>query len=287
MKLEHLLLEKTKAEVYAFYIDMRTPMKDYEEFYQRLLEEGVHFVRGKVAEVTDAARWPAEKGKLIVQVEDTLVGKQRRIPVDMVVLMGGAGAAGRRQGTGPEVRHLVQHGRLVHRAAPEARPGGHDDRRRVRGRRVPGPEGHSGLGGPGRRGRRPRAGHDHQGRGDDRADRGLDQRRGLLRLPHLQQHVPVQRHRVRRGEERQPRDHARCARAAARAWPPARPASITGAHFNNEQIFAEIDGILWDAKPQAEAEAGNAYRVAVAVRETHRDVAERLTHPDDYDRISH
>ena len=25
---------------------------------------------------------------------------------------------------------------------------------------------------------------------------------------------------------------------------------ITGAHFNNEQIFAEIDGILWDAKPR-------------------------------------
>jgi heterodisulfide reductase subunit A len=24
---------------------------------------------------------------------------------------------------------------------------------------------------------------------------------------------------------------------------------ITGAHFNNEQIFAEIEGILWDAQP--------------------------------------
>jgi heterodisulfide reductase subunit A len=89
LKLEHLLLEKTKAEVYAFYIDMRTPMKEYEEFYQRLLQEGVHFVRGKVAEVTDAARAPTEHGKLIVQVEDTLLGKQRRIPVDMVILMGG------------------------------------------------------------------------------------------------------------------------------------------------------------------------------------------------------
>ena len=65
------------------------PQKDYEEFYQRLLEEGMHFVRGKVAEVTDAARRPDEAGRLIVQVEDTLVGKQRRIPVDMVVLTGG------------------------------------------------------------------------------------------------------------------------------------------------------------------------------------------------------
>jgi heterodisulfide reductase subunit A len=89
MKFGHLVLEKTQAEVYSFYIDMRAPQKDYEEFYQRLLEEGMHFVRGKVAEVTDAARQPEEAGRLIVQVEDTLMGKQRRIPVDMVILMGG------------------------------------------------------------------------------------------------------------------------------------------------------------------------------------------------------
>ncbi|NMC20135.1 MAG: CoB--CoM heterodisulfide reductase iron-sulfur subunit A family protein [Thermogutta sp.] len=88
LKFGHLVLEKTKAEVYSFYIDMRTNQKGYEEFYHRLLEEGMHFVRGKVAEVTDAARRPDEAGKLIVQVEDTLLGKQRRIPVDMVILMG-------------------------------------------------------------------------------------------------------------------------------------------------------------------------------------------------------
>jgi len=88
LKFGHLVLEKTSARVYAFYIDMRTNQKGYEEFYQRLLEEGMTFIRGKVAEVTDAARRPAEEGKLIVQVEDTLVGKQQRIPVDMVVLMG-------------------------------------------------------------------------------------------------------------------------------------------------------------------------------------------------------
>jgi heterodisulfide reductase subunit A len=88
MKFGHLVLEKTQAEVYSCYIDIRANQKGYEEFYQRLLEEGMHFVRGKVAEVTDAARMPDEKGKLIVQVEDTLLGKQRRIPVDMVILMG-------------------------------------------------------------------------------------------------------------------------------------------------------------------------------------------------------
>jgi heterodisulfide reductase subunit A len=88
LKLGHLVLEKTSADVYSFYIDMRTNQKGYEEFYQRLLSEGMNFVRGKVSEVTDAARLPSEEGKLIVQCEDTLMGKQRRVPVDMVVLMG-------------------------------------------------------------------------------------------------------------------------------------------------------------------------------------------------------
>jgi len=88
LKFGHLVMEKTGAKVYACYIDMRPNKKDYEEFYQRLLDEGMLFVRGKVAEITDVARTAQEEGKLIVQVEDTLLGKQRRIPVDMVILMG-------------------------------------------------------------------------------------------------------------------------------------------------------------------------------------------------------
>ncbi len=86
LKFAHLVHERTGAEVYNFYIDMRTPAKGYEEFYQRLLEEGTHFIRGKVAEITDAARYPGEEGKLIVQAENTLIGKQMRVPVDMVIL---------------------------------------------------------------------------------------------------------------------------------------------------------------------------------------------------------
>lgn len=89
LKFAHLVHERTGAEVYNFYIDIRTTAKGYEEFYHRLLEEGTHFIRGKVADVTDAARTPDEEGKLIVQVEDTLIGRQRRIPVDMVVLSAG------------------------------------------------------------------------------------------------------------------------------------------------------------------------------------------------------
>jgi heterodisulfide reductase subunit A len=89
LKFAHLVHERTGATVYNFYIDMRTPAKAYDEFYQRVLSEGTLFVRGRVAEVTDAARLRGEEGKLLIQVEDTLAGKQRRIPVDMVVLAAG------------------------------------------------------------------------------------------------------------------------------------------------------------------------------------------------------
>ena len=61
LKFAHLVKEKTGAEVYNFYIDIRTPAKGYEEFYHRLLEEGTHFVRGKVAEISDAVRLPARR----------------------------------------------------------------------------------------------------------------------------------------------------------------------------------------------------------------------------------
>ena len=89
LKLAHLLKEHTNAEIYNFYIDMRTPGKGYEEFYNQLLDEGNHFIRGRVGEVTDWAVTKEEEGKLVIRVEDTLAGVVRRIPVDMVVLATG------------------------------------------------------------------------------------------------------------------------------------------------------------------------------------------------------
>lgn len=86
LKFAHLVKERTGADVYNFYIDMRTAAKDYDEFYQKVLEEGTNLIRGKVAEVTDGGLFDGLDGKLIIQVEDTLIGKQRRIPVDMVIL---------------------------------------------------------------------------------------------------------------------------------------------------------------------------------------------------------
>ena len=89
LKLAHLIKEHTGAEIFNFYIDIRTPGKGFEEFYQKLLNERVHFIRGRVAEVTDWALDPSEEGKLVIRVEDTLAGLVRRIPVDMVVLATG------------------------------------------------------------------------------------------------------------------------------------------------------------------------------------------------------
>jgi heterodisulfide reductase subunit A2 len=94
LKFAHLVRERLpKAEIYNFYIDIRASGKRYEEFYHRVMKEDVNFIRGKVAEVTDAARTLEEEGKLIVQAFDTLYGIQRRIPVDMVVLSVGVEAA--------------------------------------------------------------------------------------------------------------------------------------------------------------------------------------------------
>ncbi|MBZ5726117.1 MAG: CoB--CoM heterodisulfide reductase iron-sulfur subunit A family protein [Acidobacteriia bacterium] len=86
LKLAHLIKEKTGADVYNFYIDIRAPGKAFEEFYNRVAEEGVVFVRGKAADVYPAGNGD---GRLIVQAEDTLLGMIRKIPVDMVVLATG------------------------------------------------------------------------------------------------------------------------------------------------------------------------------------------------------
>ncbi|MBW1895016.1 MAG: CoB--CoM heterodisulfide reductase iron-sulfur subunit A family protein, partial [Deltaproteobacteria bacterium] len=81
-----LLKDKTGAEVWEFYIDIRSPGKLYEEFYNRVQEEGVHLVRGKVAEVTDIPDKSEDTGRLTVVAENTLTRRTLRLPVDMVIL---------------------------------------------------------------------------------------------------------------------------------------------------------------------------------------------------------
>jgi heterodisulfide reductase subunit A len=86
LKFAHLIKDRTDAEVYQFYIDMRAFGKGYEEFYSRILQEGVNVIRGKVAEVVGGGYSRNGGYPLIVRCEDTLTQKYREIPVDMVVL---------------------------------------------------------------------------------------------------------------------------------------------------------------------------------------------------------
>lgn len=86
LKFSHLIKDRSSAEVYQFYIDMRAFGKGYEEFYSRILDEGVNIIRGKVAEVVKAGWSQQDEGVMMIRCEDTLIKKYREIPVDMVVL---------------------------------------------------------------------------------------------------------------------------------------------------------------------------------------------------------
>ena len=81
---KHAMLCREKypdTEVYVFYIDVRTPGKNFDEFYRRAVEEyGVHYIKGMVGKVTP------QDGKLKVQASDLLGGRQLHIDADMVVL---------------------------------------------------------------------------------------------------------------------------------------------------------------------------------------------------------
>jgi len=81
LKQAHLIRDKTGAEVYEFYMDMRAFGKAYEEFYERIQEEGITMIRGRGAEVE-----VLPDGKLRVMGEDANLGKLVAADVDMVVL---------------------------------------------------------------------------------------------------------------------------------------------------------------------------------------------------------
>ncbi len=81
---KHAMLTRDKypdTEVYVFYIDVRTPGKQFDEFYRRAVEEyGVHYIKGMVGKVTP------EGDKLKVQASDLIANKQLKIDADLVVL---------------------------------------------------------------------------------------------------------------------------------------------------------------------------------------------------------
>ena len=81
---KHAMLTRDKypdTDVYVFYIDVRTPGKNFDEFYRRAVEDyGVHYIKGMVGKVSP------EGDKLVVQGSDLIANKQIKINADLVVL---------------------------------------------------------------------------------------------------------------------------------------------------------------------------------------------------------
>ncbi len=81
---KHAMLTRDKypdTDVYVFTIDVRTPGKNFDEFYRRAVEDfGVHYIKGMVGKISP------EGDKLKVRASDLIAGKQLLIDADLVVL---------------------------------------------------------------------------------------------------------------------------------------------------------------------------------------------------------
>lgn len=81
---KHAMLIREKypdTKVHVFYIDVRTPGKNFDEFYRRAAEQySVDYIKGMVGKVVP------QNGKLLVQGSDLIANDQITIEADMVVL---------------------------------------------------------------------------------------------------------------------------------------------------------------------------------------------------------
>ena len=82
---KHAMLVRDKypdIDVHVFYIDVRTPGKNFDEFYRRAVEQySVDYIKGQVGKV-----YEKEDGRLCVQGADLISNEQVLIDADMVVL---------------------------------------------------------------------------------------------------------------------------------------------------------------------------------------------------------
>ncbi|MFW9918923.1 MAG: FAD-dependent oxidoreductase [Candidatus Thorarchaeota archaeon] len=85
IKQARMIRDKTGAQIYVFYIDLRSFGKGYEEFYESTAQAGVTFIRGRVGEIIEN-----DDQTLTVRGEDTLLGKPITFEdIDLVVLSTG------------------------------------------------------------------------------------------------------------------------------------------------------------------------------------------------------
>ena len=81
---KHAMLIRDKypdVQVNVFYIDVRTPGKNFDEFYRRAVEEyGVNYIKGQVGKVAEV------DGHLRVQAVDLIDNRRIMLDTDLVVL---------------------------------------------------------------------------------------------------------------------------------------------------------------------------------------------------------
>jgi heterodisulfide reductase subunit A len=86
------------SQSYVFYMDIRAPGRQYDEFTRRAVEEyGVQYVRGRVSAIQPMPRPDGSTG-YIVRGADTLLGRPVEVEADLIVLavgVEGAKGAGR------------------------------------------------------------------------------------------------------------------------------------------------------------------------------------------------
>jgi heterodisulfide reductase subunit A len=73
-------------DISIFYMDIRTPSKGYEEFYNRAREMGIRFIHGRPSQITED---PATHN-LFVEAEDQELGQVLEFEVEMVTLSAAA-----------------------------------------------------------------------------------------------------------------------------------------------------------------------------------------------------
>ena len=188
----------------------------------------MHFIRGRVAEVTDWADAPEEEGKLVIRAEDTLIGVVRRIPVDMVDPLGRAGAAGR---TPSDVRRMFNiscggEGWFIERHPKLAPVSTFTDGVFLAGA-CQGPKDIPDTRRAGRRRRGRGAGPDRPGYVELEPNTAYIDEEFVLRLQDLRRAVPVQRDHLRRRSEEGRGERGAVQGLRHRASAPARRAPLS------------------------------------------------------------
>jgi heterodisulfide reductase subunit A len=116
-KQAHLVKERLPdARVTVYYMDMRAFGKGFEEFYDRVKDEGVFYRRGNPSEIYQ------QGGRLVVRVEDTLLGEMVEHETDMVVLGTGLEASESTRELAKILKMSLSADRFLLEAHPKLRP---------------------------------------------------------------------------------------------------------------------------------------------------------------------